>query len=105
MISCPAAKQMRCVKPSITTVSPSWTCAATASRMVVTLEGALKRSGSSDIAQALVDHGEGRIDVLGSDDQRRREPKRALPRPQQQEAALERPLPQLLHDLRRRLSR
>ena len=33
MISCPAAKQMRCVNPSITTVSPSCTNAAIASRM------------------------------------------------------------------------
>src|SRR4030066_959389 len=37
MISCPAAKQMRCVKPSIATVSPSWTSSATASFIVVTL--------------------------------------------------------------------
>src|SRR3954454_11569363 len=31
MISCPAAKGMRCVKPSIATASPSWTRSATAS--------------------------------------------------------------------------
>ena len=47
MISWPAAKQIRWVKPSITTVSPSRTRAATASRMVVTLEPALKRSRSA----------------------------------------------------------
>src|SRR5664280_1856561 len=37
MISWPAAKQMRCVKPSMATTSPSWTKAATASRIDVTL--------------------------------------------------------------------
>src|SRR5439155_16253678 len=38
MVSCPAAKQIRWVKPSIATVSPSRTRSATASRIVVTLE-------------------------------------------------------------------
>src|SRR2546429_759144 len=38
MISCPAAKQIRWVKPSIATVSPSRTRSATASRIVVCLE-------------------------------------------------------------------
>jgi hypothetical protein len=37
MISWPAANEMRCVKPSIATVSPSRTTAATASRIVATL--------------------------------------------------------------------
>src|SRR6478672_2500362 len=37
MISCPAAKQMRWVNPSIATVSPSCTNASTASCMVATL--------------------------------------------------------------------
>src|SRR4249920_2966311 len=37
MISCPAAKQIRCVKPSIATVSPSRTNASTASCIVATL--------------------------------------------------------------------
>src|SRR6185295_17448008 len=37
MISCPAAKQIRCVKPSIATVSPSRTSASTASCIVATL--------------------------------------------------------------------
>src|SRR5690242_17956375 len=37
MISCPAAKQMRWVNPSIATVSPSRTRSATASRIVATL--------------------------------------------------------------------
>ena len=38
MISCPAAKQMRCVKPSIATVSPSRTSSAIASRIDATFE-------------------------------------------------------------------
>src|SRR5262245_53762276 len=37
MISCPAANEIRWVKPSIATVSPSWTSSATASCIVVTL--------------------------------------------------------------------
>src|ERR1041385_2373565 len=37
MISCPAADEIRCVKPSIATVKPSWTSSATASCIVVTL--------------------------------------------------------------------
>src|SRR5262249_17389238 len=41
MISCAAAKQMRWVKPSITTVSPSRTWRATASFIVTTLDGIL----------------------------------------------------------------
>src|SRR5438445_3337986 len=36
MISCPAAKQIRWVNPSMATVSPSRTSSATASRIVVT---------------------------------------------------------------------
>src|SRR5689334_20600608 len=37
MISWPAANEIRCVNPSIATVSPSWTSSATASCIVVTL--------------------------------------------------------------------
>ena len=40
MISCPAAKQMRWVKPSMATVSPSRTRSAIASRIVATFEAA-----------------------------------------------------------------
>src|SRR4051794_40521905 len=39
MISCPAANEIRCVNPSIATVSPSRTSSATASRIDVTLPG------------------------------------------------------------------
>src|SRR5919199_827258 len=39
MISWPAAKQIRCVNPSIATVSPSRTCSAIASCRVPTLSG------------------------------------------------------------------
>src|SRR3954451_4103573 len=38
MISCPAANEIRCVNPSIATVSPSRTSAAIASRIVATFE-------------------------------------------------------------------
>src|SRR3954453_16802651 len=43
MISCPAANEIRCVKPSIATVSPSWTSSATASCIVVTLLEVIRR--------------------------------------------------------------
>src|SRR5436853_1117987 len=43
MISCPAANEIKCVKPSIATVSPSWTSSATASCIVVTLLEGIKR--------------------------------------------------------------
>src|SRR5207247_5667908 len=38
MISCPAAKQIRWVNPSMATVAPSRTSSATASRIVATFE-------------------------------------------------------------------
>src|SRR3954470_22340895 len=43
MISCPAANEIRCVKPSMATVSPSWTSSATASCIVVTLSALILR--------------------------------------------------------------
>ena len=66
----------------MTTVSPSRTSAATASRMVATFEPAVKRSRSS------------RASIMpramstssGADHQRRRQAERALSRAQQQEA-------------------
>src|SRR5919201_5606685 len=51
MISCPAAKQIRWVNPSIATVSPSRTRSATASRIDVTLLGALPTGRASDRAR------------------------------------------------------
>src|SRR5207253_10612301 len=50
MISCPAAKQIRWVNPSMATVSPSRTSSATASRIVATFDpasgmGGLRRGG------------------------------------------------------------
>src|SRR5438034_9208173 len=47
MISWPAAKQIRWVNPSMATVSPSRTRSATASRMDVTLLGALPTGRAS----------------------------------------------------------
>src|SRR5262245_64429345 len=44
MISCPAAKQMRCVNPSIATASPSRTRDAIASRIDATLVVVIGRS-------------------------------------------------------------
>ena len=41
MISWPAANQMRCVKPSMATVSPSRTRSAIASRIDATLEAVI----------------------------------------------------------------
>src|SRR5689334_20136949 len=116
MISCPAAKEIRWVKPSITTVSPSRTWAATASCMLRTLEatgdappvtrrdaaGAHVRS--RERAQPLVDHPERGVDVLRSRYQRRREPERAASGAQQQQAARERLLDQAVDQVRRRLA-
>src|SRR5690349_16460705 len=116
MISWPAAKEIRWVKPSITTVSPSRTWAATASCMLRTLEATgdappltlreAQQAGvrSRDRAQPLVDHPEGGIDVLRADHQRRREAQRAASGAQQQQAALERFLHQAVDHVRRRLA-
>src|SRR6266571_821940 len=49
MISCPAAKQMRCVNPSMATVSPSRTRSATASRIDVTLPPSAMAAATSGL--------------------------------------------------------
>src|SRR2546430_1899541 len=54
MISWPAAKQIRWVKPSMATVSPSRTSAATASRIDVTLDSATRCSGPELVDGPLV---------------------------------------------------
>src|SRR6185312_14656976 len=51
MISCPAANEIRCVNPSIATVSPSWTRSATASCIVVTLLELIRGPAISGTAQ------------------------------------------------------
>src|SRR2546426_2850065 len=92
MISCPAANEMRWVNPSMTTTSPSRTCRATASCMDSSLEPSAIGGGVSSIAhlvQALVDDPEGGVDVILIHDERGREPQRALPTAEEQEAFLE----------------
>src|SRR5512135_2731800 len=87
MISWPAAKQMRWVKPSITTVSPSCTCAAMASCIDSTLE-ALSVIGyrlSAKLDQTLVEDRQGGIDVVVVHDERRRQTQRALAGAEQEE--------------------
>src|SRR5512143_2423509 len=96
MISCPAAKQIRWVKPSMTTVSPSWTWAAMASCMETTFEACSvigrryavnaaqpmtdNRRHSFQLFQALIEDRQGGIDVVVVHDERRRQTQRALAR-------------------------
>src|SRR2546427_10261749 len=103
MISWPAAKQMRCVNPSMTTVSPSWTCAAMAACMDITLEGAPSAS-SVQLIEALVDDPQRRIHVVLVDHERRRQAQRALPGAEQQQPLAEGPHHEVVHQLRRRLA-
>src|SRR5215213_4224977 len=82
MISWPAAKQMRCVKPSIATVSPSWTSSATASCIDATLVIASSQLGArpavlrapedAELVALGVEHDrpEGSLDVDASLDRR-----------------------------------
>src|SRR5512146_3506144 len=101
MISCPAAKQMRWVKPSMTTVSPSWTWAAMASCMETTFEAwsvigrryavnaaqpmTDNRRHSFQLDQTLVEDRQGGSDVVVVHDERRRQTQRALARAEQQQ--------------------
>src|SRR5512142_3036151 len=88
MISWPAAKQMRWVKPSITTVSPSCTWRAMACCMVRTLEAlsAISRQPSAQFGKALVEDRERRIHVVGVDDERRCQAQRCLPGAEQEQS-------------------
>src|SRR3954449_12801990 len=63
MISCPAANEIRCVKPSIATVSPSWTSSATASRIVVTLLELMVIPSASRLPARIGDVGALRVGV------------------------------------------
>ncbi len=69
MISWPAANEMRCVKPSIATVSPSRTRSAIASRIVATLEvltsrlSASRRSARRSAGDLALVHRAGRVDL------------------------------------------
>src|SRR5690349_6488496 len=95
MISCPAAKQMRWVKPSITSESPSCTDSATASFIEQSLDAPIGSSGLQllvercarlaahvvllvELAHALVEHLQADLDLVLPDDQRRREADGAL---------------------------
>src|SRR5437773_1219620 len=78
MISCAAAKLMRCVNPSIAMTSPSWTCAAMASRILRSL-----------VTQEVGDGRERDVDVLLVDQERRRKPQRALSGAEEKDALLE----------------
>src|SRR5574342_216582 len=106
MISCPAAKQIRWVKPSMTTVSPSWTWAAMASCMERTCEAwsvigrryavnatppmTDNRRLSFQLFQALIEDGEGGVHIVVVHDERRRQPQRALAGAEQEEPLGER---------------
>src|ERR671914_767857 len=74
MISCPAAKQIRWVKPSIATVSPSRTSSEIAPTMVVTLlPPALVTLGSRRYLCAhILEQAQSRCGLLGSDYEWRR---------------------------------
>src|SRR5690349_2344849 len=90
MISCAAANEIRCVNPSSAMTSPSWTCAATASRMETSLS----------VTQQLVHHGRGDLHVFFIHHQGRCEPDGALAGSQEQDALLERAKHNPLHQLR-----
>ena len=68
MISWAAAKQIRCVNPSMTSVSPSETWRETASRIDITF-GAVT-SLAHGVRNTRVEHRETPVDVLGVDHQR-----------------------------------
>src|SRR5829696_287997 len=109
MISCAAAKQMRCVKPSMTTVSPSCTKRATASRIDMTLPGvgsgewgvgpdctaplptphSRPAHASRHLRQALADDPQRRVHVVLVDRERGCEAEGAPAAAEQEEAAVE----------------
>src|SRR5579872_5623708 len=85
MISWAAAKQIRWVKPSMTTVSPSCTCCAIASRIVTTL-----LAGCTQLGQDFVDDVQAGARVVFVDDERRCDADGALATAEQQQPLLER---------------
>src|SRR3954466_15344815 len=92
MISCPAAKQIRWVKPSIATVSPSRTSSATASRIVATLLVIAALAG--DLGAGLLEDRHGRVGLVLPEHQRRGHPDRVVAATEHQRTASER---RLLH--------
>src|SRR5438876_6262127 len=97
MISWPAAKQIRCVKPSIATVSPSRTRSATASRIEATLP-AMAALGGRDLGAGLLEDRHGRVRLVLPEDERRRHPDRVVAAPEHQGAT---PEGGLLHEVGR----
>src|ERR687892_2785613 len=93
--SCPAAKPMRWVNPSMARVSPSRTSSATASPMLATLSSATDHLGGGglllgqgeaggDLLDRLGEQPQGGAALVGGDDQGRGEGDGALPRPKEQ---------------------
>src|SRR5512146_1448730 len=90
MISCPAAKQMRWVNPSIATVSPSWTSSRTASAIEATLEGMAGMLAAFGHARdRLPEDPQPHRRLLLGDRERRGHPHDALARGEHEEPALE----------------
>src|SRR6266508_5101898 len=105
MISWPAAKQMRWVKPSIATVSPSRTSSPIASRIEATLEALIRRSPrpaalagpavarrsrlGRHLGDGLAEEPHRRVDLVDADGQRGRHPDRRPARLQDEQPALE----------------
>src|SRR5437867_2970908 len=92
MISWPAAKQIKCVKPSIATVSPSRTSSAIASCIVVTLDVLMGRRGSRPggyLVDGLGEQPQRNIHFVRADGERRRHPDRRPAGLQDEQAALE----------------
>src|SRR4029077_5968593 len=91
MISWPAAKEIRCVKPSIATVSPSWTSAATASCIVVTLltppPPALR--GRFDLGDDLLEELERGLRLVLAEHERRAHPNVGVAAPEDQQTLAE----------------
>src|SRR5919106_2854197 len=95
MISWPAAKQIRCVNPSIATVSPSRTRSATASRIVATFDVTFPcRVGGSaarlHVGHDLLEDAEGRPCLVLTEGKGRGHPDRRVTAAEQQHALLER---------------
>src|ERR687896_2587492 len=84
MISCPAAKQIRCVKPSMATVSPSRTISLIATRIEVTLDELMR-----DLTASGLEDRQPRADLLFGDDKWRRDANGGVTRLEQEGAALE----------------
>src|SRR5579872_6173555 len=97
MISCAAAKQMRWVKPSMTTVSPSRTKRATASCIDMTFWSP-KLSGNPQFCQHFVQNAQTGACVFLVDHKRRSDADGALPATEQEQSLFERVPLDVRHD-------